>query len=194
ARRQRQMCIRDSVWVEVYVNKNWIRIDPTPGSQGVSQREKPLWLTIRLYSDTINYYWNRMVIGYDFERQFKGVMAIQNQLRGFKKFDFKSLKGFLENLIIASVFFLLIFILIYTLKNRKSPEQRLVNTFQEKLKKRGYIRNQNQGLREFVSEIEDSQLRQKAMSFVEHLEGIYYKDKMLTKEDRERLKAILKDI
>lgn len=182
------------VWVEVYVNKHWIRIDPTPGAQSASQLQKSLWLTIRLYSDTINYFWNRMVIGYDFERQFKGFMALQNQLRGVKKFDFNVLKGFLENLTIALIIIVLIFIIIYSVKHRKPLEHRLVEDFQLRLKKKGYMRLPNQGLREFVMQIEDNDLRQKALSFVGHLESLYYKDKILTRADEQILKNILKGL
>ena len=64
------------VWVEAYVSdKGWITIDPTEFSTDFRTvlEKKRLGFVHRLgmYLDSINYYWDRMVIGYDLERQFQ---------------------------------------------------------------------------------------------------------------------------
>ncbi|HIJ60327.1 MAG TPA: DUF3488 domain-containing transglutaminase family protein [Nitrospirae bacterium] len=182
------------VWVEVFVDKKWIRIDPTPGSVILGQGQRPLWLTIRLYSDTINYYWNRMVIGYDFERQFKGVMVIQNQMKSLKKANFENLKTLLGKVIVILIIITSIITIVYFIRQRKPLEQRLVNNFEKRLRKKGYKRQSNQGLREFVNQITDIDLRQRALLFVEHIEGLFYRDKNLTRDDERRLKDILKGL
>ncbi len=72
------------VWVEAYMDKNWIRLDPTPASlEGfVSRPELGMLFKIRLTIDLINYYWNIAVINYDFERQ----ISLFNRIRkGIKK-------------------------------------------------------------------------------------------------------------
>jgi hypothetical protein len=56
------------VWVEAFLpQKGWIRLDPTPASADTFAfpREGSLFLRMSIFFDTINYYWNTIVINSD---------------------------------------------------------------------------------------------------------------------------------
>lgn len=180
------------VWVEAFVKGSWLRIEPTPGSVVIGQTHKPLWLTVRLYLDTINYYWNQMVIGYSFERQVKGLVRLQGLLRGLQRPDVETFKSYgLWFLVGLSVVLSLMIILSY-LKNKRSFEETLVQEFQKRLSKKGYHRQKNEGLREFVSRIKEDDLRKRAIDFVQAIERPYYGEKSISDLDKRVLKGLLK--
>ncbi len=181
-------------WIEVYINNSWIRIEPTPGALLADAPKRPILLTLRLYLDTINFYWNQLVISYSFERQVKGVRAIQGFLRALKAPDTKSLKEIALNLAFLALFVGLIFSIFKWYRNRKAIEHRLVAAFERRLLKRGYRRSPNQGLREFVDTISDETLRPKAMAFVSAIEGFFYKDRKIARTDLKALKRLLDDL
>jgi hypothetical protein len=58
----------------------------------------------------------------------------------------------------------------------------------------GYKKNGSQGLEEFVSLIEDKELKTIAYHFVTDFEKIFYKDKKLDRQDIKNLKSIIEDI
>jgi len=181
-------------WVEVYINNSWVRIDPTPGAFLSGTQKRPILLTLRLYLDTINYYWNQMVISYSFDRQIKGVRAIQGFLRTLKAPDMRSLKELVLKVVIIALFVGLIYCIVLWYRNRKAVEHRLVATFERRLLKRGYRRGPNQGLREFVDSIDDETLKLRAKAFVSTIEGLFYRDKKIGKADLKVLKRLLQGL
>jgi len=59
------------LWVEAYIdNIGWIRFDPTTPllSEGFIGNSKKI-SKFSLFIDTINYYYNTLIINYDFEKQ-----------------------------------------------------------------------------------------------------------------------------
>ena len=52
----------------------------------------------------------------------------------------------------------------------------------------------SEGLQEFAAKIEDPGLREKANVFASEFEGLYYRDKRMTRDDLARLKRLLDDI
>ncbi len=73
------------VWVEAFLlGRGWIRFDPTPASPDVFayQQEGNLYLKIRIFFDTANYYWNTIIINYNLERQLSIARTI---VSGVKK-------------------------------------------------------------------------------------------------------------
>lgn len=180
------------VWVEAFVRGSWLRIEPTPGSVLIGQTHKPLLLTVRLYLDTINYYWNQMVIGYSFERQVKGVIRLQGLLRDLQRPNIDSLKAFGLWLLIGLAVVLAVMVTLSYIKNKRGFEEALVQEFQKRLSRKGYHRQKNEGLREFVSKIKDEDLRQRAIDFVQVIERHYYGEKAVSNLDKRALRELLK--
>ncbi len=55
-------------WVEAYVGgSGWVTFDPTPPGQ--RQESGGLWMTLSLYADAAETFWQNWVLGYDLERQ-----------------------------------------------------------------------------------------------------------------------------
>lgn len=184
------------VWVEAYIDKNWIRLDPTPAPlEGfVSQRELGMFFKIRLTIDLISYYWNSVVINYDFERQ----ISLFNKIRmGIKKPAFnlsvnrEMLIRYFIGLVVAVA---AVFAGYAILSGKRSPETRLVAMFQKKMENCGYKREESQGLEEFAESIKDNRLKESALRFVKEFERHFYKDKKLAKEEVKRLREIIKNI
>ena len=184
------------VWVEAYVNNNWIRLDPTPAPlEGfVSQRELGMLFKIRLTIDLINYYWNIAVINYDFERQ----ISLFNKIRmGIKKpsFNLSLNRGMLIRYFIGFVIAVATIFAGYAfLSGRRHPEVRLVKMFQGRMEGLGYRREESHGLEEFAGSVKDERLKEAALKFVKEFERIYYKDRRFTKEEIKELKAAIKGL
>jgi len=184
------------VWVEAYVNNNWMRFDPTPAPiQGfVSQRELGILFKIRLTVDLINYYWNITVINYDFERQ----ISLFNKIRmGIKKpafnlsIDREMLIRYFIGIFIAVA---AVFAGYAVLSGKRSPETRLLTVFQKRMEGFGYRRGGSQGLEEFAESVKDERLKEHALRFVKEFERIYYKDRRFNKEEIKRLKAVIEEL
>jgi hypothetical protein len=77
---------------------------------------------------------------------------------------------------------------------RKTMEKRLIDNFMKKMRKYGYDRTKSEGLREFFRKVDDPKLREKAQKFVEGFEGLFYRDRKMTKDDIVRLKQLLDDL
>ena len=66
--------------------------------------------------------------------------------------------------------------------------------FQRRMEKQGYHRHRGRGLEEFVSELPDEALRERAGRFVRAFEDIYYRDRKMTVRDASALRKLLKEI
>ncbi len=183
------------IWVEAYIDGYWLRIDPTPASfeffTGLDKRN--IFFKISVLLDTINYYWTEMVINYNFQKQ---ISMFKNAKEFFKKpkisyeFD-KSLVLMFLYLIFG---FILVFSIFKLIKIYKNPEKILINKFFKKMEKYNYVKEDNEGLEEFVRKIKDKELKQKANEFVILYESRFYKDQKLTKNEIKKLKDILNEI
>jgi len=181
------------VWVEAYLESGkWKRLDPTPAGieQFVSFTKGDMLFKARVLLDTISYYWNALVINYDFAKQ----MTLLQNLRSFKKpqFDLFPIKELLLRYSAAPlvlVFF--VWILYLLISKRKAPEEELKEAFIKKMEKYGYRKTPSEGLEEFVSRIEEPPLQEKAYRFVREFERFYYKDIPLTRHEVKRLKYLL---
>ncbi|MCX8026849.1 MAG: DUF3488 and transglutaminase-like domain-containing protein [Thermodesulfovibrionales bacterium] len=180
------------VWTEVYINRHWVRIDTTPGSFIVGQRDASFQQKIRIYLDTINYYWNQMIIGYDFEKQMRGFRTFQSTIRGLKFPSFQDLKSFIPYILFFIGILITIKVIINVVMQRKTFEQRLIQDFEKRLKKKGYIRKKHQGLRDFVETIRDDEYKQKVFLFVKEVEEVFYKDIKPSRQHKKRFKELLR--
>jgi transglutaminase-like putative cysteine protease len=187
------------VWVEAYIkDRGWVRYDPTPSASSsstsgsaVGGKMKPFY-RIRLLMDTINYYWNALVINYDIDDQIRGLYKLRMALSGRSlsiSLDRKKVLGYAAYIVSFCAAGILLY---YSLLRRKSPEKRIISEFLRAMEKSGYKRAGPEGLEQFASRIGDEALRRKALSFVLEFEKHYYRDKKLGRKDMRRLRGILK--
>ena len=184
------------VWVEAYIEgKGWIRLDPTPGGTAASYEtgQGNTWLKIRLFIDSINYYWNAVIIGYDLERQMSVIFGVRDMIRApFRSIS--SLRDLAYGLAIALSAILLLAGAFHFLSRRKPVEMRMVAEFIDRLKRRGHTRMPYEGLEEFALRIEDPLLRDKATSFAVQFGAVYYRDRKFTSEELASLERLLDEI
>ena len=182
------------LWVEAYIdNIGWIRFDPTTSllSEEFISNSKKI-SKFSLFIDTINYYYNTLIINYDFEKQ----ISLFNKIReGFKKPEIKisiNLKK-LSNLILVSL--LVIFFLFFRVFFKKrSYEEKILAIFYKKMEKLGFKKKKSEGLEEFLQKIENGKIKESLTNFVFKFEELYYKDKKIGKEDYIALKRILSEV
>lgn len=182
------------VWVEAYLeNGRWIRLDPTPAgieNFNFSKMKGPLF-KVRLFFDSLNYYWNAVVINYNFQKQ----VALLSKLRlAIKKPAIKislNKTEALKYVLGLSAIFSLITCIYFLVFRRRSYEERLMAGFLREMEKNGYKKNKAEGLEEFISKMGDNTLRTRAERFVAEFESLYYKDKKMTRDDMRRLKKML---
>lgn len=181
------------VWVEAYLESGkWKRFDPTPAGieYFVSFTKRDIFFKLKFFLDTINYYWNALIINYDFAKQ----MTLLKKLRSFKKpkFHFPLSREQLLRYSAALLGFVFSVWVIYSLTSkRKAPEEKLREAFIRKMGKHGYSKAPSEGLEEFVSRIAEAPLQEKAYHFVREFERFYYKDIPLTRQEAKRLKYLL---
>jgi hypothetical protein len=185
------------VWVEAFLpHKGWVRLDPTPASADTFAfpREGSLFLRISIFFDTINYYWNTIVINYNLERQLSIARIV---IRGLKKpsvpLSIQSRQLAIYLIIIAIAVFMA-FHIKSLLLNKKTEEMKMLSRFLKTLGQKGYKKTGSQGLEEFVFVIENKELKTIAYHFVTDFEKIFYKDKKLDRQDIKNLKSIIENI
>ncbi|MBF0343882.1 MAG: DUF3488 domain-containing transglutaminase family protein [Nitrospirae bacterium] len=181
------------VWVEAYLRETgWVRLDATPGASfDMARDENKMFLNARLFFDTLNYYWNSLVINYNLDKQLSLFQKLQYgiRLKGIK-LSFRRWKPVVVVVIIVIISVLLL--RFYRVVFRRRPvEARLIERFSKILKGYGYERLSFQGLEEFVQTIREEELRRSARAFVLEFEKLYYKDKVFTKDNIRQLKAQL---
>ena len=190
--------LNSHAWVEVYTEESgWVRFDPTPSQGESSFREKGKRLFWRLstLADTINYYWMIFVINYDLERQISIISSLHSSLEKKRK----SLNIRPKSLFFPSLFVLMFALSVFFLRKihhliRTSEEEKVLKTFLGKLKRMGYQMRKGDGLEELSRKIECETTREKVFLFVKKFEEVLYKDKRLSKEEKEMLKRMVEEI
>lgn len=188
------------VWVEAYLengayieNRGWLRMDPTPAGieNFVSGSSADLFFRVKLLLDSMNYYWNALVINYDFSKQ---VSLFHNIRSGIKNprvhltLKSKAVVWYSAALLCLA----LVILVIYRLAvHRKVPYEKILNDFLKRMGRYGYKKARSEGLEEFVSRIQEGNIREKASRFVQAFEGYYYRDKKLSKEDMRKLRLLM---
>ena len=184
-------------WVEAYINGRWIRVDTTPTRLTPSSKERLDELKsiskLRIFFDTLEYYWINFIINYDLSKQKSIFNSISNVVKNTSdlklKINYKQI-----------AFILILIIVIYTVFRFSKEyifipiEKKFLIRFFRILEKKGYKRKDFEGLEEFVLRIEDEKLRKKALEFVKLYEGIIYKDIRLNSKIREKLSKTLGDL
>ncbi len=182
------------VWVEAYMeNRGWLRMDPTPAGieHFVSGSSRDLFFRVKLLMDSMNYYWNALVINYDFSKQVSLFHTIRSGIRN-PRLHLSLKSGAVVRYSAALTCLVLVILAIRRLAlRRKVPHERILKDFLKRMGRYGYRRNRSEGLEEFVARIQDERMREKAFRFVRAFEGYYYRDKRLLKEDMRELRLLL---
>jgi len=185
------------VWVEAFIpQRGWVRLDPTPASADTFAfpRKGSLFLRISIFFDTINYYWNTIVINYNLEKQLSIARAVARGLRKPSLHLSIQKRQFVISLIFIALAVLVAFTIKSPLLNRKTEEMKILSRFLTSMERTGYKKAASQGLEEFVSFVEDEELKARAHHFVADFEKIFYKDKKLSRPEIKNLKNIIEAI
>lgn len=184
------------VWVEAHIDgQGWVRFDPTPPSAETYSAavERSFALKMRMLMDSVQYAWNAFVISYDFEKQMRLFQTMRDSARNMdtrlslSKNDLAVFGAVLVSCALAAA-------LVWYLKHRPGPEQRLLGEFLSCLARSGYARRDGEGLSELVSRISQTELRDEAGSFVERYHRCYYRDGAFDAESLRGLGQILQKI
>jgi len=183
---------RAHVWVEVWLKgKGWVSNDPSRFAvnfdESFSGKHPGFNIRLKLLLDSLSYYWNRLVINYDFESQLTAVSRAGAELKGLKEVKISGRK------IAETTAWLLLVaggILLLRIK-RISPEERLLKRFKRAvLVKYGIEISPASGLHEAVCSIDDK----KVQEFVDLYSEVIYRDKMLSRREMDTLEKLLNDI
>lgn len=195
-------------WVEAYLEGRWQRFDPTPvATFGVFQRERNVFLKIKIYLDLLNFYYMKFIVDYDLQKQKRLLQTLGNLFHRAKSIpedrqltarakDLK--KSALPLFIFALILVLSLLLLRYReklilLKDYLTRrERRLLLAFERELEKWGYLREPWEGIFEFAERIGDERVRKIALEFAEIYGSYLYRDRSVDREGLERLRKCLK--
>ena len=183
------------LWVEVWMEgSGWQSVDPSRlainFAEGFSSKRSGYELRLRLFFDSLSYYWNRMVITYDIESQFSAVSRAGSELKGLKAIKIPTRK------IVLTVACLLLLFGVITLLTwkRQTPEMRLLRLLRHFkrviLVKYGIDIPASSGLHEAVKAVDNPAVKQ----FVDIYTGALYRDRRLANKERILLAELLKGI
>ncbi|MCL5021783.1 MAG: DUF3488 and transglutaminase-like domain-containing protein [Nitrospirae bacterium] len=181
------------VWVEAFLEKKgWVRLDPTPAGieNFVSPAKEALLFKVSLLLDAMNYYWNALVINYNFSKQITFFYRLKSGI-GKRRLRIvgseAAIKYFCALLGLAAAIFFLRRRVFRTIP----PEEQVLADFFRAMEKLGYRKRPAEGLEEFVSGIEKGVTREKAFRFVREFEKYFYRDRRLGRGDMRKLKQLL---
>ncbi|MGC8938340.1 MAG: transglutaminaseTgpA domain-containing protein, partial [Thermodesulfovibrio sp.] len=161
------------LWVEAWIDGQWHRFDPS--GKMYRTHESVIF-------HLIDYLWNNIVLDYDIKAQFKLAKSIKIP-------KIKITREILLIILATGIFYG--FLKIYQYSNKKRD---LLNRFFSIMEKKGFERKKYEGLEEFVSKIDNSEIKLKAEKFVKEYEKIYFKDREISKEEHKKLKALLEEL
>ena len=184
-------------WVEAYINGKWIRVDTTPTRLTPSSKEKLDELKsiskLHIFFDTLEYYWVNFVINYDLSKQKSIFNSISNMVKNTPnlklKINYKQIAFILISVIVIYIIFRFFKEYIFV-----PIEKKILIRFLKILERKGYKKEDFEGLEEFVLRIKNEKLRKKALEFVKLYEGIIYKDIRLNSKIKEKLLRTLEDL
>ncbi len=189
------------VWTEAYLDgKGWIRLDPTPAQAWTPARiySERLLVRLRLLMDVLNYYWFKLVVDYDADRQ----LALAHRARTLARrlmaaSDVPSWnwrKVAVYGLFAGAVVFLAMGVVTALRTPRPSQAQILRKKLRERMKRYGYELHEWEGLEEFASRISDEKVRARVQDFARVFQEAVYKEDRLDGTTGRRLKRLLREI
>ncbi len=185
------------VWVEAFIpQKGWVRVDPTPTSVDTFSASKKgnIFLKVSIFFDTINYYWNTIIINYNLQSQLSIARSIYKGLRK-PSLPFSLTRHHVAiSFIVIALLSLAAFLIKSLTLNKKTKEMKILSRFLRSMERAGYKKTNSQGLEEFVASLHNEKLKSHALRFVKTYEKLYYTDTKLDKKDIRNLEMILNDI
>jgi transglutaminase-like putative cysteine protease len=188
------------VWVEAYFEKGtltdssgWLRMDPTPAGieNFVSEPSGAFLFKVRLLMDSMNYYWNALVINYDFSKQASLIQKLRSGIRNPRiHLSSKSRMTVLYSAVLACLV-LVIVVICRKVSRRKMPHETILEDFLKKMSRYGYDKRSSEGLEEFVARVKEERIKARASRFVQAFEGYFYRDKKLSREESRELRLLL---
>ena len=183
---------RAHVWVEAYLDgKGWVTVDPSAwavnfagvggaGERGIGHR-------LRMYLDSLSYFWNLTVINYDLERQ----MTLLNRAAGLRHLSFS---GHLHlRPVLFSVLPLLAAIVFWRFRawRRVGREERLLKALFSLVKQRyGIEWPPDRGLYDLAGKLNEPRITQ----FVGIYGGTVYRDRKLSRDEYVQLRSLLAEL
>lgn len=188
------------VWVEAYFEKGavvdssgWLRMDPTPAGieNFVSGPSGAFFFKVRLLMDSMNYYWNALVINYDFSKQASLIQKLRSGIRNPGiHLPSKNRTTVVYSAVLACL--VLAIVVIYRrAARRKTPHESILEDFLKKMGRHGYHKRSSEGLEEFVARVKEEKIKARASRFVQAFEGYYYRDERLGREECRELRLLL---
>ncbi|MBE0575672.1 MAG: DUF3488 domain-containing transglutaminase family protein [Desulfuromonadales bacterium] len=181
------------VWVEVLAGDNsWQRIDPsqwaTNAATTLGARDRDQLSALRQLADSLNYHWVQAVVVFDLGQQMSLFREAGDRLRSLRTLRapdgwWKVAGGLLVGVtLLAGVLSL----------RRKSKEARLLEEFRSRVKKRyGHeVLSPGSGLAELGDQLDNENCREFARIYY----GAIFRDRLLTRPERVRLKGLLRRI
>ena len=182
------------VWVEVFIDKAWVRIDPSSmavnaGGVWNDSGRRSLVMRLRMVVDSFDHAWNRSVITYDFDRQATVARTVGKRLQGFSS----------RNELISAVRPLLLLgggtVIWLLIVNRrrliKTQEERLLLRFYNQLRRDTGIKL-DKGNRQGMFEIAAATGNLNVREFADIYAGAVYCDRRLTPQEIARLKQLIR--
>ena len=183
---------RAHVWVEAYLDgKGWVTVDPSAwavnfagvggaGDRGIAHR-------LRMYLDSLSYFWNLTVINYDLERQ----MTLLNRAAGLRHLSLPG-HGFLRPVLLSALL-LLAAILFWRFRawRRSGREGRLLKSLFKLVKQRyGIEWPADRGLYDLAARLNEPRITQ----FVGIYGGTVYRDRKLSRDEYVQLRSLLAEL
>jgi len=180
---------RAHVWVEAFIQgKGWLMIDPTMFSADFAQVEKRLGrgaLTrIQLLIDSLGYYWNQAVVGYDLEKQLQ-VLRKTNEVFQGTRFNFGSRKL----LLFIFPVFLFTLTLIFRKKYRHiTREEKVVKKLLKRVRKKypAVLIEPGTGITDLAKMVNEPAVHQ----FAELYCSVVYRDRRLSDDEYRELSRL----
>jgi transglutaminase-like putative cysteine protease len=181
------------VWVEALGEDGlWERIDPNlyaVNAEGSllsrSRQRRPAW---QQWADAIDYYWTQAVITFDFTRQMEFAKSARDKMREWRKEEF----SWRENVWIIVALFSPAVLILWRRRKSLSVEEKLLDKFTRVVKQQVDTEQipASTGLEAMARRAADPRAREFAAIYG----GAVYRDRVLRKDEIEKLKQLLKEM
>lgn len=176
------------VWVEVYLDGvGWVRRDPSGYAVGFVSSQGASAHPLRLFADSLNYFWNRSIIAYDLDKQ----VSVYHQATGaVRRFSLSPLLAWVLGGIVLVGGICWSFGRWGWPWGRMSREARLARAFRGRAARccpAGSI-TPAMGLLELAEQVDTPQARQFAQIYCQAI----YRDRPLTTQECRQLRLLLK--